>query len=214
MTSESKYESMKIPILKKTDYSTWKVNMVIFLESIDDAYVDIINYGPLYPEKVVAMTPIVPVHYIRKEKSEWSDPEKATMLKDAKVRNILHNGTLVIKKNRRAILVQEYEQFEAKPGEMITDTYDRFLTLLNDFSLVGKEYDKEDSNTKFLRALHEELDTQASIIRHQYDLVQLSLDEVYVMMKTHDLEIQQRKNRKGQMKVVALNVDTQVQGKG
>ncbi|XP_074337316.1 uncharacterized protein LOC141674508 [Apium graveolens] len=118
-------------------------------------------------------------------------------------------GTMEIKKNRRVVFVQEYEQFDAKIDESITGMYDRFLTLLNDLSLVGKEYDKKDPNTKFLRALPEDSDTQASIIKHQYDLDLLTLDEVYGMPKTHDLEIQQRKNKKGQkMKDVALNAET------
>ena len=98
--------------------------------------------------------------------------EKVVVLKDAKVRNILHNslesvmsnrviayktakeiwdaletqcqGTMAIKKNRRAVLIQEYEHFKAKPDESLTDIYDRFLTLLNNLSLVGKVYDRED----------------------------------------------------------------------
>ncbi|KAL8124351.1 hypothetical protein AgCh_012125 [Apium graveolens] len=86
---------------------------------------------------------------------------------------------MAIKKNRRVVLVQEYEQSDAKTDESIIDIYDRFLTLLNDLSLVGKEYEREDLNTKFLRALPEYWDTQ------------------------------QRKNRKVQrMKVVALNAET------
>ncbi|XP_074342657.1 uncharacterized protein LOC141680289 [Apium graveolens] len=155
--------------------------MLMFLEAIDDAYVEIIKYGPPYPMKYVPMLPDVHEHYTRKEKSKWSDAEKALMLKDAKVRNILHNsldnvmfnrviacktvkeiwdaletqcqGTMAIKKNRRAVLMQEYDQFDVKANELITDINDRFMTLLNDLSLVGKGYDREDSNTKFLRAL-------------------------------------------------------------
>ncbi|XP_074346295.1 uncharacterized protein LOC141685072 [Apium graveolens] len=130
------------------------------------------------------MTTTVPEHYIRKEKSEWSELKKASMLEDAKIRNILHNsldnimsnrviacktakttwdaletqcqGTMAIKKNIRVVLVQEYEQFDANLDETITDIYNIFLTLLNDLSFVEKEDDKEESNTKFLRALHEE----------------------------------------------------------
>ncbi|XP_074342785.1 uncharacterized protein LOC141680462 [Apium graveolens] len=160
----------------------------------------------------------VPEHYSRKQKSEWSDLEKVVILNNAKIRNILHNsldnvmsnwviacktakeiwnaleircqGTMEIKKNKRVVLVQEYVQFDAKADESITNIYDRFLTLLNDLSLVRKEYDRENSNTKFLRALIEEWDTQASIIRHQYDLDLQTLDEVYGMLKTHDLKIQ------------------------
>ena len=90
----------------------------------------------------------------------------------------------------------------------LTDIYDRFLTLLNNLSLVGKVYDLEDSKTKFLRALNEEWETQTSIIRHQYELEKISLDEIYGMLRTHDLEVQQRKQRKSNKgKSVALKVD-------
>nr|XP_017233171.1 PREDICTED: TMV resistance protein N-like [Daucus carota subsp. sativus] len=56
--------------------------------------------------------------------------------------------------------------------------------------------DAEDSNTKFLISLLEEWDTKTSIIRHRYDLSSLSLDEIYGILRTHDLEVQQRKARK------------------
>ena len=36
-------------------------------------------------------------------------------------------GTKEIKKNMRAILIQEYEYFEAKYDESLTDLYDRYL---------------------------------------------------------------------------------------
>ena len=106
-------------------------------------------------------------------------------------------GTKEIKKNRRAILIQDYEYFEAKTDESLTDIYDRFLTLLNELALVGHTYLVEDSNTKFMRALPESRDTQTSIIRYHNDMGKMSLDEIYGMLKTHDLEMQQRKDRKG-----------------
>ena len=105
-------------------------------------------------------------------------------------------GTKAIKKNRRALLIQKYERYETNPDEDLTNSYYWFLTLLNNLSLIGKEYETEDSNTKFLRSLPEEWDTQSSIIRHQYDLSTVSLDEVYGLLRTHDLESQQRKARK------------------
>ena len=111
------------------------------------------------------------------------------------------------------MLIQEYEQFEAKADESLTKVYDRFLSLLNELSLVGKVYDYEDSNTKFLRALSEDWDTQTSIIRHQYDLNEISLDEIYGMLKTCDMELQQRKNKKSNLnKRVALKVDSRSSG--
>ena len=80
-----------------------------------------------------------------KEKSEWSSEDKTEVLKGVKVKTILHNildhvmsnrviacktakeiwdaleiqcqGTKEINKNRRAILIQEYEYFEAKSDD-------------------------------------------------------------------------------------------------
>ena len=127
-----------------------------------------------------------PEGYVIKENSEWNKEEKIEVLKYAKVRNIIHNaldaimsnkvitcktskeiydalevqcqGTKKIKKNWRFVLTQEYEYFEAKANESLTEIYDRFLTLLNELALVGKEYLNEESNTKFMRALPEEWD--------------------------------------------------------
>ena len=243
--STTKYEHIRIPVLKKSDYSTWKVKMLMFLEATDADYIDRINDGPHEPIKLVPAAVVdgvtVPEHYVAKDKFEWTSEEKADVLKDAKVKNILHNsldevlsnrvitcktakeiwdalevqcqGTKAIKKNIRALLIQEYEHFEAKADESLTEVYDRFLSLLNELSLVGKVYDYEYSNTKFLRALSEDWDTQTSIIRHQYDLNEISLDEIYGMLKTHDMELQQRKNRKSNMnKGVALKIDSRSSG--
>ncbi|KAK1388182.1 hypothetical protein POM88_016360 [Heracleum sosnowskyi] len=198
--STTKYESMKIPILKKSEYPTWKVKMLMYL-AMDPDYLDRIRDGPYIPTRIIERTETVPEHYVVKAKSEWTPEETA-------------HGSASVKKNRRALLIQEYEQFDARPDESLTDLYDRFMTLLNNLSLVGKEYVSEDSNTKFLRALPEEWDTQTSIIRHQYDLNTVSLDKVYGMLRTHDLEVQQRKNKKrSKAKTIALNVEAKSKGK-
>ena len=69
-----------------------------------------------------------------------------------------------IKKNQRALLVQEYERYETNPDEDLTDSYDRFLTLLNNLSLARKEYEAEDSNTKYLRSLLEEEEVNYALV--------------------------------------------------
>ncbi|KAK1394762.1 hypothetical protein POM88_013818 [Heracleum sosnowskyi] len=240
--STTKYESMKIPILKKSEYPAWRVKMMMYLEAMDPDYLDKIRDGPYIPTRIIERTETVFEHYVVKAKSEWTPEEKAHVLREPKIKNILHSsldsvmsnrviacksakeiwdtletqcqGSASVKKNRRALLIQEYEQFDERPDESLTDLYDRFLTLLNNLSLVDKEYETEDSNTKFLRALPEEWDTQTSIIRHQYDLNTASLDEVYGMLRTHDLEVQQRKNKKSsKAKTIALNVEAKSKGK-
>ena len=116
-------------------------------------------------------------------------------------------GTQAIKKNRKTILTQEYEHFDSKSGESLTDLYDRFVKLLNDLSLVNKEYDLEDSNLKFLLALPEKWDLKVTTIRDNLDLGEMSLDDVYGRLKTHELEMEQRSKRHGgKSKSVALKV--------
>ena len=70
--SLNKYESIKILILKKTEYPTWKVKKLMHLEATDPDYLDVINDGPYMPTKLVPATPTVAEHYQLKEKSEWT----------------------------------------------------------------------------------------------------------------------------------------------
>ncbi|KAK1360845.1 hypothetical protein POM88_045319 [Heracleum sosnowskyi] len=227
---------MKIPMLKKSEFSTWKVKMLMYLEASDPDYIDRISNGPFIPTEPVAATETTPAGLAPKKKGDWTPEDKAEIIKDAKVRNILHNsldtvlsnrviacktakeiwdalevqcqGTEEIKKNRRGILIQEYEQFEAKHGEDITEIYDRFLTLLNELSLVGKVYDVEDSNVKFLRSLPMEWITQQNLIRHTYRMNLMTLDEIYGMLKTYDLEVKQKEGTRSKPKFVALKVES------
>ncbi|KAL8091781.1 hypothetical protein AgCh_034148 [Apium graveolens] len=117
-------------------------------------------------------------------------------------------GTDTIKKNRRTILTQEYEHFDSKPDESLTGLYDRFVKLLNDLLLVDKEYDLEDSNLKFLLPLSESWDLKATTIRDNYALDETTLDEIYGMLKTHELEMDQRRKRHGtKSRTVALKAE-------
>lgn len=75
-------------------------------------------------------------------------------------------------------------------------------------SLVGKEYDNEDFNIKFLLTLPKQWDLKTTTIRDNNDLEKMSLDEVYGMLKSHELEMQQKKNRKrSKVKSVVLAIE-------
>ena len=72
----NKYENFQIPVLKKTEYSTWRVKILIYLEASDPDYIDRINDGPYLPRKIVSQTPTEPERFVLKEKNEWSPEEK------------------------------------------------------------------------------------------------------------------------------------------
>ncbi|KAL8093227.1 hypothetical protein AgCh_035208 [Apium graveolens] len=186
----------------------------------------LIHEGPHKPAKLDVAVAVAgeAAKSVPKEKSDYTAEDIALIAKDAKVRHLLHSAidnvisnrvincktvkeiwdaleircqrTDSIKKNRKTILTQKYEHFDSKSNESLTDLYDRFVKILNDLSLVDKEYDIEDSNLKFLLALPESWDLKATIIRDNYNLEETTLDEIYGMLKTHELEMEQRSKRK------------------
>ncbi|KAL8104646.1 hypothetical protein AgCh_028756 [Apium graveolens] len=232
----NRYETISVPILRPSEYPIWKVRMTMFLEATDPEYLDRINEGPHKPTKLSVVVADQPAKTVPKEKSEYTAEDISSIAKDAKVRHLLHSaidnvmsnrvincktakeiwyaletrcqGTDVIKKNRRTILTQEYEHFDSKPDESLTGLYDRFVKLLNDLSLVDKEYDLEDTNLKFLLALPESWDLKATTIRDNYALDETTLDEIYGMLKTHELEMDQRSKRHGRKsRTIALKAE-------
>ncbi|KAL8155985.1 hypothetical protein AgCh_001154 [Apium graveolens] len=80
--------------------------------------------------------------------------------------------------------------------------------LLNDLPLVNKEYDLEDSNLKFLLALPEKWDFKVTSIRDNYQLHNTPLDEIYGVLKTHEVEMEERSKRKGsKARPIALKIE-------
>ncbi|KAK1372291.1 hypothetical protein POM88_028484 [Heracleum sosnowskyi] len=240
--SVSRYESIRVPMLKPVEYPIWKVKMTMFLEATDPEYLDRIYDGPHMPTKLSPVVAGQEQKTVPKEKKDMTPEDISSIAKDAKVRHLLHSaldnvmsnrvigcktakeiwdalevkcqGTSAIKKNKKTILTQEYEHFDSRSDETLTDTYDRFCKLLNDLSLVDKEYDLEESNLKFLLSLPEKWDLKAASIRDNYDLAETDLDEIYGLLKTHELEIDQRNKRSGKKtKSVALKVEQKLMKK-
>ena len=168
-------------------------------------YLDTIKYGQFVEE-----------HMVDKSKAEWTKEDKENVLKDAKVINILFNsldlvltnyvwscktakeiwdmfqvhceGTKHVKKNMKSLLIQEYEYFEARFGETLKETYDRFTRLLNDMAMHEKHYDNEDVNAKFFRSLPEMYEEKSTAIREANDLDEITLEAVYGKLRAYKLE--------------------------
>ena len=105
------------------------------------------------------------------------------------------------------LLIQEYEYFEARSGEILTKTHDRFTKLLNDMAMHDKYYYNEDVNIKLIRALPEMYDEKSTAIREANDLDEITLEAVYGKLRAYELEKQQRKGRgEGRSKSIALMI--------
>ena len=64
-----------------------------------------------------------------------------------------HEGTSQVKNKKLQILGREYELFEMKPYEKISDMYSRLITLINSMRKLGKKFSNEDVNNKILMSL-------------------------------------------------------------
>ena len=168
-------------------------------------------------------TPGTPERFMKKDRDLWSDEDKKKVALDGKARAIiimslpddiyhsvincstakemwdtliiLFEGTYEVKRNRRSLLIQQYEMFTSKSGESISEIYDRFNCLINDLKSHGTEYENEDVLLKFLRSLPSEWDGLTIAIRQARNLQLMTLAALYGNLLTHELELQQRKNQ-------------------
>ncbi|KAK1379199.1 hypothetical protein POM88_025943 [Heracleum sosnowskyi] len=198
--SVSRYETIRVPILRPVEYPIWKVKMTMFLEATDPEYLDRIYDGPHMPTKLSPVVDGQEQKTVPKEKKDMTPEDISSIAKDAKVRHLLHSDLDNVMSNR---------VIGCKTAKEIWDALEvRFCKLLNDLSLVDKEYDLEESNLKFLLTLPKRWDLKTTTIRDNYELAETELDEIYGLLKTHELEIEQRNRRSSKKtKSVALKVE-------
>ncbi|KAL8097520.1 hypothetical protein AgCh_030590 [Apium graveolens] len=116
---------------------------------------------------------------------------------------ILCEGIEEVRSNQRRILILQYEGFMAKPKESIIDVFERFDKLINDLQLHDKYYEAEEVNLKFLLTHPDHLEQKISAIREGRDLSRITLEVLYGILKTYELEMIQRQSlRSGQGHVV------------
>ena len=99
-----------------------------------------------------------------------------------------------MKDNQKQILVSQYEGFMAKANESITEVFERFNKLINDLQLHNKYYETKEVNLKFLLTLPDNLESKISAIRKGRDLTKITIQTLYGILKTYELEIFQRRN--------------------
>ncbi|KAL8090750.1 hypothetical protein AgCh_039990 [Apium graveolens] len=154
-------------------------------------YIQILKNGPFTPMVIVEETTdgdiVIPTHFAPKDASEYSDIEREKVSLDSALQLILIES------------LDNYEGFMAKPKECITDVFERFNKLINDLQLHDKFYDVEEVNLKFLLTLPDHLEQKISAIREGRDLSRITLEVLYRVLKTYELEMIQKKSlRAGQ----------------
>ncbi|KAI3681570.1 hypothetical protein L6452_36370 [Arctium lappa] len=93
------------------------------------------------------------------------------------------SGTKSTKRNQKAILKQQYENFMSTKNESMTQTFDRFNKLIGELATVGVQIDQDDLNRKFLRK---------------------ELDDLYNDLRVFESEVEAKKKPSGYVHNAAL----------
>nr|GEX16908.1 hypothetical protein [Tanacetum cinerariifolium] len=133
---------MRIPLLYRGEYSQWVERFMNYLEEQTDgeAMINSIKNGdqplPRVTQVSIAGTTSTEQPPL-KDKSMWSDQlynKTAKDLWDALARHML--GSEYGEQDRKAVVLYEYETFKATKGELLLDTYIRYLQVINDFKMI------------------------------------------------------------------------------
>ena len=90
------------------------------------------------------------------------------------------------------MLGREYELFEMKPYEKISDMYSRLITLINSIRKLGKKFSNEDVNDKILISLPQKVwKPKMTSIEEVHDLFILPTNELLVKLLTHEIKMNQ-----------------------
>ncbi|XP_058006836.1 spindle assembly checkpoint component MAD1-like [Hevea brasiliensis] len=199
----------RLPLFNGSNYSFWKVRMRNFIQSVDiEAWQRIVK-GPEILLKLHADG------YREKVEDEYNELDWKKVSLNAKALNILHcaldateynrisgctstkevwdklevtyEGTNQVKESKANRLVREYELFEMKPGETISEMSTRFIDLVNVLKALEKEFTKEELVKKVLRSLPKSWETKVTVIFDTKDFSKFTYDELIGSLIAHEM---------------------------
>ncbi|GJW74161.1 putative ribonuclease H-like domain-containing protein [Tanacetum coccineum] len=83
------------------------------------------------------------------------------------------------KKTQKALLKQQYENFNASTSESLDSIFNRLQKLVSRLAILGVVTSQEDLNINFLRSLPSEWDTHVVVWMNKPDFESISLDDLY-----------------------------------
>ncbi|KAI3681114.1 hypothetical protein L6452_35897 [Arctium lappa] len=161
----------KVPMLKPNEFDMWKIRIRQYILLTDYSMWDIIENGPSNEGEMGADGKRPPPKTDGERKKRQTKMKALSTLllaipneyqhqfcncADARILwNALENrfsGTKSTKRNQKAILKQQYENFMSTKNESMTQTFDRFNKLIGELATVGVKMDQDDVNRKVFEA--------------------------------------------------------------
>ncbi|GKA31684.1 ribonuclease H-like domain-containing protein, partial [Tanacetum coccineum] len=98
-------------------------------------------------------------------------------------------GNEATKKTQKALLKQQYENFNATSSESLDSIFNRLQKLVSRLAILGVVVPPEDLNLKFLKSLPAEWDTHVVVWTNKPDFDTMGLDDLYNNFKIVEQKI-------------------------
>ncbi|KAJ9535421.1 hypothetical protein OSB04_un001464 [Centaurea solstitialis] len=222
MDSQEGVFANKVPMLKPNEFDMWKIRIRQHMLLIDYSMWEVIENGPV--ERKAGEDGVVPPPRTDAERKarqiemkalstllfaipneyqhQFKNCENAKVLWQALERRFA--GSKSTKRNQKAILRQQYENFMSTRNETMTQTFDRYNKLIGELVTVGVKIDNDDINRKFLRSLGEEWTMYTVSLRQSEDLEDKELDDLYNDLRVFEAEVEAKRKPIGYSHNTAL----------
>nr|GEW66065.1 hypothetical protein [Tanacetum cinerariifolium] len=182
--------TMRISLLYRGEYSQWFERFMNYLEEQTDgeAMINLIKNGdqPLPRVNQVSIAETSSTEQpLLKDKSMCNKTAKD--LWDALARHML--GSEYDEQDRKAAVLYEYETFKATEGELLLDTYIRYLQVINDLKKYGYSKYNCELNFKFLNNLQPEWKRYATMMRQNKNLMYINIDALYNILNQNQGDV-------------------------
>ncbi|GKB68999.1 hypothetical protein Tco_0930411, partial [Tanacetum coccineum] len=196
----------KLPMLKLGEYEMWEIRIKQYFQIQDYALWEVIENGNSWvpiPVTAPESGPSTALKMIVPSTTE----EKICKKNDVKARSLLlmalpnehqltfnqyvdaqsmfaaikarFRGNEATKRTQKALLKQQYENFNASSSESLDSIFNRLQKLVSRLAILGVVTPPEDLNVKFLRSLPSEWDTHVVVWMNKPDFDTMGLDDLY-----------------------------------
>ncbi|GJV38371.1 hypothetical protein Tco_1410848 [Tanacetum coccineum] len=196
----------KLPMLKFGEYEMWEIRIKQYFQIQDYALWEVIENGNSWVPIPVTATETGLSTGLKMTVLSTAE-EKICKKNDVKARSLLHmalpnehqltfdqyvdaqsmfaaikarfGGNEATKKTQKALLKQQYENFNASSSESLDSIFNRLQKLVSRLAILGVVTPPEDLNVKFLRSLPSEWDTHVVVWMNKPDFDTMGLDDLY-----------------------------------
>ncbi|GJY46812.1 hypothetical protein Tco_0435875 [Tanacetum coccineum] len=220
----------KLPMLKLGEYEMWEIRIKQYFQIQDYALWEVIENGNSWVPIPVTAPESGPSTALKMTVPSTAE-EKICKKNDVKARSLLlmalpnehqltfnqyvdaqsmfvaikarFGGNDATKKTQKALLKQQYENFNATSSESLDSIFNRLQKLVSRLAILGVDTPPEDLNVKILRSLPSEWDTHVVVWMNKPDFDTMGLDDLY-----NNFKIIEQKVKKSAVSTATTKVNT------